>query len=522
MNSSSITSRLVFITTVTAFSVGLVAIYVFLKISHAEAQARALESVSELNNTVAPTASIAAYLKDSELGNEVINGLVSNAIIRDASLSSDSFRVSSDDFDVERSPVSFPVFSPFEGEKKIGEVDIIINYDYILSRANSIATRNVLIIFIISVTIIVVVTAISYIVIAKPIINIQRQLHKIEPGTKERVSTPKFHKLSELGTLTEDANFLLSRAESQIDREIVLRKEVEQLGRRFRMIFENSSAATVLIDESSSIILANPAFDHLMFKAGLPKKERYGDLMCELFDGKTEFIKNIHEVIAGKGPFNGELKILSQNDIDDVWVYLVCSSSVDDNGRNYYQFSMHDITQSRLRIRELDMLANFDQLTGLENRQSAEVKLQKLIDKREKFSLVLMDLDGFKPINDVYGHDSGDKILKHVANNLKSGVRKDDICSRWGGDEFVLAFIDSDEDDVVKIADGLIKKVSSQLYLDDFDESVSVGASMGCVVYQQDNENLNTLIRLADEAMYSVKLSKSSGGKDHIHFSGKT
>lgn len=359
--------------------------------------------------------------------------------------------------------------------------------------------------FLISLTIILVVTAISYLVIAKPIINIQGQLHRIKPGTKTRIETPQFHKLSELGTLTADTNMLLDRAERQIDNEISLRKEVENLEQQFRMIFESSSAATALTDEKNTILLSNPAFETLLEASGITRKNSYGPFMRELFSQADTFEKEIRNAIINKEPFTGEFKLASTNKEAETWVRLFCSINTDESYRNFYQFSMHNITSSRLRIKELNKLANFDQLTGLENRQSAETRIQRLIDQREKFALILLDLNGFKPINDVYGHDSGDKILQHIANNLKKSMRKNDVCCRWGGDEFVLAFSHSDKQDITKIASNLIRQIEKPLHLNDHDVSVSVGASMGCVIYQQDNTNLNTIIKLADEAMYSVK-----------------
>lgn len=110
MNRNSLTARLVVITTFTAFAVGFIAVQILLRVSHIEAQRLAQESATEFNNTITPTASIAAYLQDEELGKEVINGLVSNGVINAASLHSDGFSISSQDFEKGDSTISFPVF----------------------------------------------------------------------------------------------------------------------------------------------------------------------------------------------------------------------------------------------------------------------------------------------------------------------------------------------------------------------------------------------------------------------------
>jgi diguanylate cyclase (GGDEF)-like protein len=98
-----------------------------------------------------------------------------------------------------------------------------------------------------------------------------------------------------------------------------------------------------------------------------------------------------------------------------------------------YQITLHDISKSKHKISLLDQKANYDGLTHLLNRQAAEQHLRKLTETHSPFALIMMDLNDFKPINDIFGHDSGDELLIHVSSQLLKSLRKTDVLSRWGG-----------------------------------------------------------------------------------------
>jgi diguanylate cyclase (GGDEF)-like protein len=126
--------------------------------------------------------------------------------------------------------------------------------------------------------------------------------------------------------------------------------------------------------------------------------------------------------------------------------------------------------------------------------------------KKRKTPMVLffVDMDKFKQINDKYGHSTGDEILRTFSGRLRRAVRKSDLLCRFGGDEFVGLFthINSVED-AKHALDNIIRKIKRPLTLNK--QQVDIGCSIGCAVYEKDGKNLNTLIRKADHAMYTVK-----------------
>ncbi|MGB2926841.1 MAG: CHASE2 domain-containing protein [Limnothrix sp.] len=155
-------------------------------------------------------------------------------------------------------------------------------------------------------------------------------------------------------------------------------------------------------------------------------------------------------------------------------------------------------------------LANHDPLTELPNRKYFNETLQKFVHTRKEngklLSLLFLDLDGFKPVNDNLGHDIGDVLLKAVAQRIKNRLRTTDVVSRLGGDEFTVLLPDIKEPlDSIIVAKKILSALSDPYMLQG--KRVSVTASIGVSVYPLDATETSELIRLADQAMYEAKRS---------------
>jgi len=149
-----------------------------------------------------------------------------------------------------------------------------------------------------------------------------------------------------------------------------------------------------------------------------------------------------------------------------------------------------------------------DQLTGLANRHKfyEQFDIYTELSKREKFTLTLMliDLDKFKLVNDTLGHLVGDKLLKIVADILRLYSRDSDIAVRFGGDEFAILMVNSGTDENIElIAQRIINNLSTALIIDG--NQIKIGASIGNAVYPKDGESHDQLIHKADAAMYPAK-----------------
>lgn len=171
------------------------------------------------------------------------------------------------------------------------------------------------------------------------------------------------------------------------------------------------------------------------------------------------------------------------------------------------------IAQDRQRIR---LLAGSDALTSLPNRRWAMSHLSRLMARSERsgetFALLSFDLNGFKPVNDTYGHAAGDLLLAEIARRLRDSMRPDDLVARMGGDEF-LALVRVEPNagqEWLQLMANRVQAVVQQPVLID-GHSVRVGTSIGIACYPQDGQDAATLLRRADEAMYQAKRERSSG-----------
>jgi diguanylate cyclase (GGDEF)-like protein len=157
--------------------------------------------------------------------------------------------------------------------------------------------------------------------------------------------------------------------------------------------------------------------------------------------------------------------------------------------------------------------ATHDSLTNLPNRKHFHDQLAETIAsaKQEKrtFTVLYLDLDGFKTINDDLGHVIGDQLIENTARRLEHCVRKGDMVARVGGDEFIVLLQDVASLDVSKIAEKIIENLSKPLML--ADRSLSVTTSIGAATYPHDGTDANALIHSADSAMYEAKRNGKNG-----------
>ena len=163
--------------------------------------------------------------------------------------------------------------------------------------------------------------------------------------------------------------------------------------------------------------------------------------------------------------------------------------------------------------------AYFDELTSLSNRGAFFDKLESVISlcrrKDTSFSLMFLDLDGFKYVNDYYGHDVGDVVLKSVALRLTEILREHDFVARLGGDEFVVLLEEyGDEQNLALIAQKIIDAIEENIYYKD-SEKANVSASIGIAIYPKDGDCKEDIIKHADISMYEVK---KSGKGNYLFF----
>lgn len=160
-------------------------------------------------------------------------------------------------------------------------------------------------------------------------------------------------------------------------------------------------------------------------------------------------------------------------------------------------------------------LAHFDQLTGLPNRTLLLDRLNQAISVSNRasraISLLFIDLDGFKPVNDTYGHAVGDRLLKEVATRMLSCLREGDTAARMGGDEFVVILLESNLERAILVANRILEALRTPYALGK-KTITSIAASIGIAEYPEHADNSDALLTAADNAMYAAK----KNGKDRF------
>jgi diguanylate cyclase (GGDEF)-like protein/PAS domain S-box-containing protein len=175
-----------------------------------------------------------------------------------------------------------------------------------------------------------------------------------------------------------------------------------------------------------------------------------------------------------------------------------------------FMVNAHDITERKKTEERLHFLANYDSLTGLPNRSLMMDRLSQCLENAKRVNvtcaLIFMDLDGFKEVNDSLGHDAGDKLLKVVASRLQKSLRSSDTIARLGGDEFIILVQNlKSAHDIGHVAEKIIHKVAEPIALNA--QHVQVTTSLGVTMFPTNNDDINSLLRKSDSAMYMAKKS---------------
>ena len=277
----------------------------------------------------------------------------------------------------------------------------------------------------------------------------------------------------------------------------------------FNSLFKSSPEALVYIDENSNILNINPRFTELFGYTLDEVKGKNLDGGIIHPPGKMEEGKRLTKK-ALKGYFYYET-IRKKKD-GTLFPVSVSGSNILINGHVKGILGIYiNITERKKIEEELKKLARFDNLTGSCNRGYGLALLDRQLKlaKRNKAQILLayLDVDNFKDINDSFGHEEGDKVLKEVVKLLKSTLREIDIICRMGGDEFLLIFPESSEEDSPLIRKRIRKnlvKLNRELK-----RPYKISFSMGFSCYNPDNpQSMDELIRIADKKMYEDKQNK--------------
>ncbi|CAK0764073.1 two-component system, cell cycle response regulator [Gammaproteobacteria bacterium] len=224
-------------------------------------------------------------------------------------------------------------------------------------------------------------------------------------------------------------------------------------------------------------------------------------------DDRDEFIALNHTVSSTLTKFEWEGRFYKTED-EIRWIHIESLPTIIENGDILWHGIQYDITERKEQEKKLDRIAHYDTLTGVPNRRLLADRMKQALARAQRNNTLLgvcyLDLDSFKPVNDQFGHASGDKLLIEITCRLQNILRGGDTLARLGGDEFVLVLSDLNTLEQCKIVlQRILVAVSTPVNIGS--AVVVVSASIGVTLYPQDNSDADTLLRHADHAMYQAK-----------------
>jgi len=289
--------------------------------------------------------------------------------------------------------------------------------------------------------------------------------------------------------------------------DITERKRAEDRTRLAASVFATSQEAILISDARNRIIDVNPAFTRL---TGYERSEVCGRDPAFLGAGRQnrELYAPMWQSINDTGAWQGELWNRRMDGEEFVVLLSIVAVQDEKGALQHYVGAFTDISVLKAHESDLDRIAHYDVLTGVPNRRLLGDRLEHAIARSHRsgksLAVCYLDLDGFKPVNDQFGHEGGDCLLVEIARRLQSMCRADDTVARLGGDEFVLLWNDiGDEAECFQALERILDEVSAPIQLDGMPMSIS--ASIGVTLYPDDKVDADSLLRHADHAMYSAK-----------------
>ncbi|MDP1671893.1 MAG: EAL domain-containing protein [Burkholderiales bacterium] len=293
-------------------------------------------------------------------------------------------------------------------------------------------------------------------------------------------------------------------------RNINQRRAHEETLRLRERALEASANAIVITDQlqpDQPIIYVNPAFERI---TGYSAGEAIGR-NCRFLQGSDRNQADLEKLrtLIRDGE-EGRVVLRNYHKSGDLfWNDLYVAPVRDDQGRiTHYVGVQNDITDSKKYLLELERRATHDLLTGLANRSLLmdRIQLAAMQARRRgtKVAVLFIDLDGFKMINDGFGHNTGDQVLKLTGNRLAANIRQGDTAARLGGDEFVVVFNDQERvedisDAVQRIIDAVLRPIPIR------QQEITLTCSIGISVCPDDGDDPDELLKFADVAMYKAK-----------------
>lgn len=277
-----------------------------------------------------------------------------------------------------------------------------------------------------------------------------------------------------------------------------------------RSTLESTNDGILVVNKANEIVIYNQRFLELWQIPHDVMEQKDDDARINFvlpqLENPDEFVKRIKQVVADE-----EIVTIDELCFKDGRVFERYSQPHKLNGENIGRvWSFRDITQRKKMEHELAHQATHDGLTGLPNRTLLRDRVEQLIlqnkRNRKKFALLFFDIDRFKNVNDNFGHSFGDFLLQSVTKRISDALRESDTVARMGGDEFVVIINNLEkEEDCITMVQKLQNALSLPITIQG--KEITITSSVGISIYPKNGDDIDTLLKKADTAMYAAKES---------------
>ena len=465
--------------------------------------------LDELLQTVENTVSISCFLRDKGLASEVSRGLMKNQVVKSVTIA-DSDQVLAQEGSFSGSPASGKlirdVVSPFDRNTTLCQIVLEPNENVIAGQVEQSSRLIVWLLLMQAFAVAATVVLVVWKWITHPIKKISDQLHHLPVEAGATLELSRRYAKDEIARMVDDVNSLITSLVRSLRGERELRQWREREEKRLRTIFDNAETGIFVIDGEGRLSSCNPAFMRILGIAESTLADDKNKLLAGRLGVSAEKTDElIARALAENHVVSEDICISRADGSASRWICIVLSPM--EGGM--LQGLINDITDRKEAVESANQLAVTDRLTGLANRLGFERKLttqhdRMAMDNQLQYCVMMIDLDGFKQVNDTFGHGAGDAVLCHVARLIESAIRKTDFVGRLGGDEFVILLEPGiSQEGIERIAQKIISTAAEPITVEN-GHQVRIGASIGIALSDHDGDK-NAVVKRADDAMYRAK-----------------
>lgn len=274
--------------------------------------------------------------------------------------------------------------------------------------------------------------------------------------------------------------------------------ELEVREQQYRSLFAYHAEPIFLFDLDGEVLSVNEAGSSVL---GHDTETLIGSNILDIIEQKDRLAyTNVLRDLTNGRPQTLDVSVVTEDGSARVWQLMNIPMIIDGEVEGIYAI-VKDITQMIVQQEQILYQANHDSLTGLHNRYALQEQIERLIADGRSFTLMFSDLDGFKEINDQFGHHMGDQLLQHIGKRLRGALLPNEYAGRLGGDEFIVV-AEHDDDEI------LVERLRRLVYRTPYfmaGNLVEIHASIGIVRYPEHGTTLKHLLSNADLAMYKAK-----------------